>query len=92
MMLQLVIHKKLLMFTYVALSDLMLMDFVSVIPPGASESCFQLLAVDDEIIEETEVFMVIVETVNPNDVINKTILVVVTDNDGIVNLTALKSV
>ena len=54
----------------------------AVIPPGESEACFHPLAVDDEIIEDNEVFVVVVEAVNPIDVINKTVLVMITDNDG----------
>ena len=70
------------MFVHAAPSDLILMDLMAVIPPGASETCFQLQAVDDEIVEDNELFMVMVEAVNPNDVINRTALVMITDNDG----------
>ena len=52
------------------------------IPLGESEACLQLLAVDDEIVEDTELFTVIFKAVNPNDIVNETTSVIVYDNDG----------
>lgn len=52
------------------------------IPSGLYEACFQVRAVDDDIIEDTELFTVMVETSNANDVVNGTTLMIISDNDG----------
>ena len=54
----------------------------NVIPPGESQACLQLLATDDEIVEDSEVFIVTIETGNTNDVVNGTTYVTISDNDG----------
>ena len=54
----------------------------NVIPPGDSEACFQLLAVDDETVEDDELFTVVVETGNSNDILNETATIIMSDNDG----------
>ena len=52
-----------------------------VLPPGVSEECFQLAAIDDEIVESDEMFRLIIETLHPNDVVNGNTSVVIQDND-----------
>ena len=52
------------------------------IPPGDSEVCLILRAADDEIVENSELFSVTVETTNQNDVANGTALILISDNDG----------
>ena len=63
--------------------DITILNISSVIPPGVSEACLQLLATDDEIVEDDEVFTVMVKAGNPNDKVNGTASVVISDNDGI---------
>ena len=48
---------------------------------GASEACFQLEAVDDDIVEAEEEFTLVTETIHPNDTVDGSTRVVVTDND-----------
>ena len=52
------------------------------IPPGVSEECFQLAAIDDDIVESDEVFRLLIETLHPNDVVNGNTTVVIQDNDS----------
>ena len=54
----------------------------TVISPGASKACLLLLAVDDEIVEDNELFTVTVETENPRDTVNGNASIIVSDNDG----------
>ena len=54
----------------------------AVIPVGVSQSCFQLVAIDDTIVESDEEFTLIVEAENLNDVISGNMTIVVSDNDG----------
>lgn len=58
------------------------MNESTVIPPGISEACLLLLAIDDEIIEDNERFTVIVEAKNPSDMVNGTTMIIISDNDG----------
>ena len=60
-----------------------MLDAAAVIPLEESEACFRLLAVDDDILENNEVFMIMVAAQNRNDMINTNVLVVISDNDGI---------
>ena len=53
----------------------------TVIPTGESEICFQLLAVDDEIVESEEELILIVEPTNPNDRVVGNTTVTIVDND-----------
>ena len=54
----------------------------AVIPVGMSQSCFQLVAIDDTIVESDEEFTLIVEAKNSNDVISGKMTIVISDNDG----------
>lgn len=51
------------------------------IPIGESSVCFQVLAVNDKIIENEEVFTLIVEPFNPNDIIDGNTTLIIVDND-----------
>ena len=63
--------------------DLTIVNNIStVISPGASEACLPFLAVDDEIVEDNELFTVTVETENPRDTVNGNASIIVFDNDG----------
>ena len=54
-----------------------------VIPPGYHKACFDIEAVDDDIIEPHDLITVTTMAVNPNDVvINGTTTITVIDNDG----------
>ena len=65
--------------------DLTLLNNMStLISPGASKACLLLLAVDDEIVEDNELFTVTVETENPRDTVNGNASIIVSDNDGMV--------
>ena len=66
-------------------SDFKLMNVnestVAIIPREENATCFNLLAIDDAIIEDEEVFTITFEALHSNDMdINATITI--TDNDG----------
>ena len=54
----------------------------AVIPVGVSQSCFQLVAIDDTRIESDEEFTLIIEAKNPNDVVSGNMTIIISDNDG----------
>ncbi len=55
------------------------------IPPGDNRTCFEIEAVDDTIIEDTEVVNVTVISMNPDDrVMGEITSVTIMDNDGMV--------
>ena len=66
----------------VAISDLTAANVSSIIPPGSSEACLQLLAVDDDIVEGTDVFTVTAEAANTRDTVNGNASITISDNDG----------
>ena len=50
---------------------------------GSAQACFQFEAVDDEIVESDEIVSLIIDTLNPYDIVvdgNSTIII--SDNDG----------
>ena len=51
------------------------------IPIGATKACIRLEAVDDEIIEADEIFILVIETIHSNDSIDGNTTVVISDND-----------
>ena len=53
----------------------------AVIPVGVSQTCFQLVAIDDTIIENEEGFTLVVEAVNSNDVIVDNATIAIYDNE-----------
>ena len=56
------------------------------ISPGDNRTCFEIEAVDDTIIEDTEYVNVTVLPMNPNDrVMDEITLVTIMANDGIYN-------
>ena len=63
-------------------NDVTIVNMTSVIPPGVSEACVLLLAVEDEVVEDNEVFTIIVNTEDPSDTVNGSISIVISDNDG----------
>lgn len=64
------------------MSDFTIVNMSTIIPPEEFEACLQLAAVDDEIVEDHEFFIVMVEALNPNDVVNGTASIIISDNDG----------
>lgn len=52
------------------------------IPMGTREACLQLTAADDSIAEQDEVFIVMIQPINPSDQVNGTTAIIITDNDG----------
>ena len=68
-------------------NDFMANTVSIVLPPGESEVCFELLAVDDDIVEHTEEFTLTVEAANVHDRVNGTAIFTILDNDG--NVTVL---
>ena len=52
------------------------------IPIMVSETCFQIMGIDDNIVENNENFMLTVEAINPNDIADRNATVVISDNDG----------
>ena len=69
-------------YTHAAVSDFLVVNTSTIIPPGVFEACLQLVAIDDEIVEDSEVFTVVVEAMNPNDMVNGTASIIISDNDG----------
>lgn len=63
-------------------NDYNISNFSSVIPVGESQYCFQLVAVDDTIVESDEEFILVVETKNSNDIVSGNVTVVIFDNDS----------
>ena len=53
----------------------------AVLSKAASETCFQILAVDDEIVEYDEELTVVFEPTNPNDRISGNTTIIISDND-----------
>ena len=47
-----------------------------------SQACFQLVAIDDTIVESEEVFTLIIEASNSNDIVSGNVTVVIVDNDS----------
>ena len=54
---------------------------VDVISRGQDKTCFELMANDDDIIEDDELFTIVVEAIHPNDRGTNT-TVTISDNDG----------
>ena len=63
-------------------ADFTVVSEETIIPVGVLQACLQLVAVDDNIVEGDEVFIVMVEPFNPGDKINGTTSVIISDNDG----------
>ena len=53
-----------------------------VIPVGMSQACFQLVAVDDTIVESEEAFIVVIEAIHSNDIVTGNATIVIVDNDS----------
>jgi hypothetical protein len=63
--------------------DLRIGNNLLFISPGDNRTCFEIEAIDDTIIEDTEVVNVTVIPLNPNDrVMDGTLSVTIVDNDG----------
>ena len=66
-------------------TDFRIGDDLLLIYPGDNRTCFEAEAVDDTIIEDTEVLNITVIPMNPNDrVMNEITSVTIMDNDGII--------
>ena len=63
------------------MDDYVVINPPAVIPIGESDLCFQLLAIDDEIVENEEEFILIIELSNPNDRVIENATIVISDND-----------
>ena len=65
------------------MGDLDISDLPTEIAVGSYEACFQLEAVDDEIVEAEERFTLVVEARNKYDTVDgNTTQITVFDNDG----------
>lgn len=69
------------LFKFLAESDYSITDQPIEIPVGESEICFQLLAVDDEIVESEEEFTLIIQPTNPNDILDGNVTINIIDDD-----------
>ena len=79
----------LIIFTFVEIdqTDLRIREDLLSINSGDNRTCFEIEAVNDTIIEDTEVVNVTVIPMNPNDrVTDEIISVTIMDNDGIIIL------
>ena len=65
-----------------AVDDVTIVNMTSVIPPGVSEACVLLLAVEDQVVELSELFYVTVDTGDPRDTVSGNTSITITDNDG----------
>ena len=77
----------LIIFTFVEIdqTDLRIGEDLLFIYPSDNRTCFEIEAIDDTIIEDTEVVNVTVLPMNPNDrVMDEITSVTITDNDGII--------
>ena len=66
----------------IADSDITIVNKTTLIPPGVSAACIQLLAIDDEIVEDDEAFILTIESELPQDRVNGSVSVIISDNDG----------
>ena len=62
--------------------DVNIMSSVIEIPIGESKACIQLEAVDDNIVENEEEFILAVKAINMNDVLDSNTTIFISDNDG----------
>ena len=69
------------MLQFTGKDDLNITNQPVVIPNGVSEACFQLVAVDDGVVESNETFTLVVEATNSNDMVEENTTVVISDND-----------
>ena len=79
----------LMIFTFVEIDqrDLRIIGDLLSIYPGDNRTCFEIEAVNDTIIEDTEVVNVIVMPMNPNDrIMDEITSVTIMDNDGTIIL------
>ena len=51
------------------------------IPIGVSESCFNLEINDDEIVEAEEALTLVIEAMDPNDIVDTNSTIFIADND-----------
>ena len=64
-------------------ADLKISDELLVIHPGNNRTCFEIEAIDDTIIEDTEFVNVTVMPMNPDDrVMDGTVSITIMDNDS----------
>lgn len=63
-------------------SDFNITNHQPSIPIGVSEVCFQVVAVDDDIVENEEEFFLIIKPLNLNDMVNGNVTCFISDNDG----------
>ena len=61
------------------------------IPLGVSKACLQLLAIDDEIVEDSEFFTLVIGVGDKNDVVNSSASIIIFDNDGRYNIVFILS-
>ena len=74
-----------MIFTFVKIdqTDLRIREGLLSINPGDNRTCFEIEAVDDTIIEDTEVVNVTVMPMNPNDrIMDEITSVTIMNNDG----------
>jgi hypothetical protein len=64
--------------------DLRIGNNLVFVTPGDNRTCFEIEAIDDNAIEDTEVVNITVISMNPDDrVMDEITSVTITDNDGI---------
>ena len=70
------------LFHFAVFKDFNISDQLDVIHVNTSEACFQLVAIDDEVVEDDETYTLIVNALNPNDNVDANTTVIIVDNDG----------
>ena len=74
---------KALHFAVQGIAEIRVTNNSAVIPPGSFQTCFEIEAIEDEIIENKDILRATVQPLNPNDrVLNGSTLITVIDNDS----------
>lgn len=64
------------------IGDFSLINPPVTIPSGVPEACFHVVAIDDKIVEDREVFTLMVETTNTYDDVDINMTIIILDNDS----------
>ena len=72
------------MLLFVVEGDYNITNQPAVIPVGVSQTCFQLVTIDDIIVETDEGFTLVVEASNSNDMVVGNATFFISDNDSMI--------
>ena len=66
---------------YIDIDDYNITNVPAIVPVGESQACFQIVAIDDTIVEGEEVFTLVAEAQNSRDIICDNATINILDND-----------